>query len=192
MEEKRMQDCSSAVEYPQYCTPVGIAARERCKIKHKGQANRFVGVDLSKQNCYVCIINREGSIVVHQKFSLRSPRRNKLYETLEEGDLVLMEASTGTFNIENSLHWHLDTVFHEDALALSDRNAALNQSILNKACLSLLKKLSDLKGGTQKISKKRLRMMFGWNFNQSMAEALALMDPKTFAKSVEIIPRKSK
>jgi len=96
------------------------------------------------------------------------------------------------WNIENSLHWHLDTVFHEDALALSDRNAALNQSILNKACLSLLKKLSDLKGGTQKISKKRLRMMFGWNFNQSMAEALALMDPKTFAKSVEIIPRKSK
>jgi hypothetical protein len=34
--------------------------------------------------------------------------------------------------------------------------------------------------------------MFGWNFNQSMAEALALMDPKTFAKSVEILPRKSK
>jgi predicted transposase YbfD/YdcC len=96
------------------------------------------------------------------------------------------------WNIENSLHWYLDTVFHEDALALSDRNAALNQSILNKACLSLLKKLSDLKGGTQKISKKRLRMMFGWNFNQSMAEALALMDPKTFAKSVEILPRKSK
>jgi predicted transposase YbfD/YdcC len=96
------------------------------------------------------------------------------------------------WNIENSLHWSLDTVFHEDYLALSDRNAALNQSLLNKACLSLLKKLSDLIGGTQKISKKRLRMMFGWNFNQSMSQALALMDPLTFARSVEIIPKKIK
>lgn len=94
------------------------------------------------------------------------------------------------WSIENSLHWSLDTVFHEDYLALSDRNAALNQSVLNKACLSLLKKLSDLKGGKEKISKKRLRMMFGWNFNQAMSEALVLMDPVTFAKSVEIIPNK--
>jgi len=96
------------------------------------------------------------------------------------------------WNIENSLHWCLDTVFHEDYLALSDRNAALNQSLLNKACLSLLKKLSDLIGGTQKISKKRLRMMFGWNFGQSMSQALTLMDPLTFARSVEIIPKKIK
>jgi len=96
------------------------------------------------------------------------------------------------WNIENSLHWSLDTVFHEDHLALSDRNAALNQSILNKACLSFLKKLSVLIGGSQKISKKRLRMMFGWNFNQSMSQALSLMDPVTFVKSVEIIPKKTK
>ncbi|MFZ7133964.1 MAG: hypothetical protein ACOWWR_16575 [Eubacteriales bacterium] len=45
--------------------PVGIAARERCKTQHKGQANRFVGVDLSKQNCYVSIIIRYAMIVVH-------------------------------------------------------------------------------------------------------------------------------
>lgn len=96
------------------------------------------------------------------------------------------------WNIENGLHWNLDTVFHEDNLALSDRNAALNQSILNKACLSLLSKLSDLKGGTQKISKGRLRKMFGWNFNDSMSEALSLMDPFTFARAVQIQPRKSR
>jgi predicted transposase YbfD/YdcC len=93
--------------------------------------------------------------------------------------------------IENSLHWNLDTTFREDAMALSDRNAALNQSILNKACLSLYKKMSDLMGGTQKISKKRLRKIFGWNFNDAMSQALTLMDPATFAKSVEIIPRKT-
>ena len=93
--------------------------------------------------------------------------------------------------IENSLHWNLDTTFREDDMALSDRNAALNQSILNKACLSLYKKMSDLIGGTQKISKKRLRKIFGWNFNDAMSQALTLMDPATFARSVEIIPRKT-
>lgn len=94
--------------------------------------------------------------------------------------------------IENSLHWNLDTTFREDDMALSDRTAALNQSILNKACLSLYKKMSDLIGGTQKISKRRLRKIFGWNFNDAMSQALTLMDPATFAKSVEIMPRKAK
>jgi predicted transposase YbfD/YdcC len=96
------------------------------------------------------------------------------------------------WNIENGLHWNLDTVFHEDSMALSDRNAAHNQDLLNKACLSLYKRLGDLMGGKEKISKRRLRNIFGWNFNDAMSRTLTLMDPATFAKSVEIIPKKSK
>jgi len=96
------------------------------------------------------------------------------------------------WNIENSLHWNLDTVFREDSMALSDRNAALNQDLLNKACLSLYKRLSDLMGGKEKISKRRLRKIFGWNFNDAMSKTLTLMDPSTFAKAVEIIPKKNK
>jgi len=96
------------------------------------------------------------------------------------------------WNIENSLHWNLDTVFREDFMALSDRNAALNQDLLNKACLSLYKRLSDLMGGKEKISKRRLRKIFGWNFNDAMSKTLTLMDPSTFAKAVEIIPKKNK
>ncbi len=57
--------------------------------------------------------------------------------------------------IENSLHWNLDTTFREDDMALSDRNAALNQSILNKACLSLYKKMSDLMGGEHRKSARK-------------------------------------
>jgi len=96
------------------------------------------------------------------------------------------------WNIENGLHWQLDTVFREDDMTLSDRNAALNQSILNKACLSLYKRLSDLMGGKEKISKKRLRKIFGWNFNDALSRTLSLMDPSTFAKSVEIAPKKAR
>jgi len=96
------------------------------------------------------------------------------------------------WKIENGLQWQLDTVFHEDSMALSDRNAALNQDLLNKACLSLYKRLSDLIGGKEKISKRRLRKIFGWNFNDAMSRALTMMDPSTFAKSVEITPKKAK
>jgi predicted transposase YbfD/YdcC len=96
------------------------------------------------------------------------------------------------WNIENGLHWQLDTVFREDDMSLSDRNAALNQDLLNKACLSLYKRLSDLIGGKEKISKRRLRKIFGWNFDATMAHALTLMDPDTFAKSVEIVPKQPK
>jgi len=94
--------------------------------------------------------------------------------------------------VENGLHWSLDTVFREDDMTLSDRNAALNQSILNKACLALYAKMSNLIGGTQRISKKRLRKIFGWDFSGAMSQALTLMDPPTFARSVEILPRKAR
>jgi len=77
-------------------------------------------------------------------------------------------------------------------MTLSDRNAALNQDLLNKACLSLYKRLSNLIGGKEKISKRRLRKLFGWNFNDAMSRTLTMMDPSTFAKSVEITPKKAK
>ena len=96
------------------------------------------------------------------------------------------------WKIENGLHWHLDTVFHEDSMELSDRNAALNQDLLNKACLSLYKRLSDLIGGKEKISKRRLRKIFAWNFNEAMSKTLTIMDPSTFAKYIEIRPKKKK
>ena len=104
MEEKKTADYPSVFGYAQYCTPVGIAAGEESKARHNGGAKRFVGVDLSKQTCHVCIIDRQGMIVLHERYSLRSSKRGKLYEGLEEGDLVLMEASTGTFNIARTMN----------------------------------------------------------------------------------------
>ena len=56
------------------------------------------------------------------------------------------------FEIENGLHWYLDMVFHEDAMALTDRNVALNQSILNKACL-LSTRGWTLRGGRKRSAR---------------------------------------
>jgi len=104
MEEKSICINSNAFEYPQYCSPVGIATSEYRKAKQPKGTKRFVGMDLSKQSCYMCIIDLTGRIVMHEKFSLRSTRRDKLYESLQVGDLVLMEASTGTFAIARSIN----------------------------------------------------------------------------------------
>lgn len=104
MEEKSTCINSNAFEYPGYCSPVGMATSEYSKNKHPKGTKRFVGVDLSKQSCYVCIIDLTGKVSIHEKFSLRSTNRNKLYGILQEGDLVLMEASTGTFTIARSMN----------------------------------------------------------------------------------------
>ena len=104
MEEKKTADHPSVFDYPEYCTPVGIAAGEESRRKHKGGTKRFVGLDLSKQSCHVCIVDQQGMVVLHEGYSLRSSQRDKLYEILEEGDLVLMEASTGTFNIAREMN----------------------------------------------------------------------------------------
>jgi len=48
--------------YRQYHTPVGQITREQLKLKHAGATKRYIGLDLSKQSCYVCIINKQGVV----------------------------------------------------------------------------------------------------------------------------------
>jgi predicted transposase YbfD/YdcC len=52
------------------------------------------------------------------------------------------EALRGHWGIENSLHWHLDVSFGEDASRIQDRNAAENFALLRKLALGLLKQHS--------------------------------------------------
>ena len=104
MEEKREEKLPQVSEFPEYCTPVGVTVGRIRKAIHPSGTKRFIGLDLSKQSCYVCIINRDGQIELLGKFSLQSDKRSELYEKLQEGDLVLMEASTGTFTIARAMN----------------------------------------------------------------------------------------
>ena len=47
----------------------------------------------------------------------------------------------GHWHIENSLHWCLDVVFHEDQSRARARNAAKNLSTLRAICLNLIKRI---------------------------------------------------
>ncbi len=91
----------------------------------------------------------------------------------------------GHWAIENNLHWCLDTIFHEDDMHIVDRVAATNQSIINKAALSVCKVMEDLLR-TKHKSVRRRRKGFGWNFTESMSMMLALLDEKSFEKAIMV------
>lgn len=62
-------------------------------------------------------------------------------------------AVRGHWSIE-SMHWHLDVTFREDADATLDKQAAQNQNIIRKWSLSILKTVELLKPGLS-MKKKR-------------------------------------
>ena len=53
-----------------------------------------------------------------------------------------------------SLHWHLDIIFREDAIATIDKTAAQNLNIVRKWCLSILK-VTELSKYKLSMKKKR-------------------------------------
>lgn len=67
----------------------------------------------------------------------------------------------GHWAIENKLHWCLDTVFHEDGMHIVDRQAATNQSIINKAALSICKLMEELLGKNKKVLEVDVNLLVG-------------------------------
>jgi len=93
------------------------------------------------------------------------------------------ELIRGEWSVENRLHWLLDTVMAEDDDLTVDRNAARNLSMMRKMCLSLYKLLnSTMNYGSVRGTRKR----FGWNFDESLALVLTMLDAKTLRKALEL------
>lgn len=94
----------------------------------------------------------------------------------------------GHWGVENRLHWCLDTVFHEDGMHIADRNAATNQSIINKAALTLCRLVEEFVGKKQKSIRRR-RKVFGWDFEGELALMLSFLDEKTFNRIFTVTPK---
>lgn len=63
------------------------------------------------------------------------------------------ESGKGHWNIE-SMHWHLDVTFREDANTTLNKQAVQNQNIIRKWSLSILKMIELMKPGLS-MKKKR-------------------------------------
>ena len=66
-----------------------------------------------------------------------------------------VRAVCGHWSIE-SMHWHLDVTFKEDANHTLDKTAAQNHNIIRKWCLSILKPLELM---NKKLSMKKKRFV---------------------------------
>lgn len=70
---------------------------------------------------------------------------------------TLGRAVRGHWSIE-SMHWHLDVTFREDANTTIDKMAAQNHNIIRKWCLSILKMIELM---DRKLSLKKKRFVIG-------------------------------
>lgn len=68
---------------------------------------------------------------------------------------TLSRAVRGHWSVE-SMHWHLDVTFREDANKTIDKTAAQNQNIMRKWCLSILK-ITELSLKNKRLSMKKKR-----------------------------------
>jgi len=82
----------------------------------------------------------------------------RYYISSLKGDIeTLSRAVRGHWSIE-SMHWHLDVTFREDANTTIDKMAAQNQNIIRKWCLSILK-MAELSIRTKRLSMKKKRFV---------------------------------
>ena len=77
--------------------------------------------------------------------------------SLPEGIETMSRAVRGHWSIE-SMHWHLDVTFSEDANTTIDRTAAQNHNIMRKWCLSILK-MAELSTRMKRLSMRKKRFV---------------------------------
>ena len=82
---------------------------------------------------------------------------------------LLRRAVRGHWSVE-SMHWHLDVTFREDANTTLDKQAAQNQNIMRKWSLSILKMIELMKPG---LSMKKKRFVISLRPIKSLEEVLS-------------------
>ena len=90
--------------------------------------------------------------------------------SLSLGVAEVARAIRGHWMVE-SLHWHLDVTFHEDADHTVDKVVACNLNILRKLALNILW-LVDV--GKKKAGMRKKRNMIGWNLPKYLKQILTI------------------
>ena len=89
--------------------------------------------------------------------------------SLKEDIELFSRAVRGHWSVE-SMHWHLDVTFREDANQTLDRLAAQNLNIIRKWCLSILKVLELFRPN---LSMKKKRFIISMNPPEFLEQVLA-------------------
>ena len=116
------------------------------------------------------------SIVMEEKTIEKAGKKRKemrYYISSMEKDIeTVSRAVRGHWNIE-SMHWHLDVTFREDANHTTDKMAARNHNIMRKWCLSILK-IIELSLRPKKLSMRKKRFVISLDPIKYLEEVLSV------------------
>lgn len=102
----------------------------------------------------------------------KTEEETRYYISSLSGDIeTFSRAVRGHWSVE-SMHWHLDVTFREDANTTIDKVAAENQNIIRKWCLSILK-MTELSTKMKRLSMRKKRFVIGLQPLKYLEEVLA-------------------
>ena len=99
-------------------------------------------------------------------------QEKKVRRSMEKDIESVSRAVRGHWNIE-SMHWHLDVTFREDANHTLDKMAAQNHNIMRKWCLSILK-IIELSLEPKKLSMRKKRFVISLDPIKYLEEVLSV------------------
>ena len=106
-----------------------------------------------------------------EKCGERTEEYRYFISSLKEDIETASRAIRGHWSIE-SMHWHLDVTFREDANETIDKMAAQNHNIIRKWCLSILK-MVELSSKIKRLSMKKKRFAISLKPIQLLEEVLS-------------------
>ena len=113
------------------------------------------------------------SIGMEEKTIIRGEERKKEYRyyisSLKEDIELFSRSVRGHWSVE-SMHWHLDVTFKEDANKTIDKRAAENLNIIRKWCISILKMIEIFR---PKLSMKKKRFVISMNPAEFLEQVVA-------------------
>lgn len=112
------------------------------------------------------------SIGMEEKTIKREGKEMKEYQyyisSLKEDEKLFSRAVRGHWSVE-SMHWHLDVTFKEDANTTLDKQAAENLNIIRKWCISILKMVEIFRPN---LSMKKKRFVISMNPEEFLEQVL--------------------
>ena len=112
------------------------------------------------------------SIGMEEKTIKREGEEKKEYRyyisSLKEDEKLFSLAVRGHWSVE-SMHWHLDVTFKEDANTTLDKQAAENLNIIRKWCISILKMVEIFRPN---LSMKKKRFVISMNPEEFLEQVL--------------------
>ena len=142
-------------------------ARSQIEIREYYQTENIAWLDRKKDWKGLKSVGMEEKTI--QKDGLETKEYRFFISSLKEDIELFSRAVRGHWSVE-SMHWHLDVTFREDANLTLDRQAAQNLNIIRKWCLSILKVIELFRPN---LSMRKKRFVISLNPPEFLDQVLA-------------------